>query len=216
MKKSLFLFVCVLGLTLTGCGDQLKAAAYFLSPPHKEKAELQFDKTHAVVLMVDPSRPEYESPVFNRALFERVAEIFRERKCPARLIAPREVAQLRRANADFDRWPIRKVGQELSATHVLYVRIDTLETRASHDSPILEPRVALRAKVIAVDRPDADARVWPEQKEGRPIQFSRQASDISDRSTEDAELAKLAREAGYLLAEPFFEKDLEEKRAREP
>ena len=203
-------------LTLGLCGCQvLKGLIYYLSPPRTEKAEFTFPKAAVVAVMIDPARPAMESPVFNRALHERLAEIFREKKSDARLLAPRDVLALRRGNPDFDDWPVRRVGQELSATHVLYARVDQLSVRVSPDSPVLEPRVAMRMKVIGVDLPDQDARVWPTEKEGRLVTGARQASEAADPGRDDAELAKLGREVAYLVAMPFFEVNLEEKPPKE-
>lgn len=212
----IYRLVLLAALSLGLCGCQiLKGLVYYLSPPRIEKAEFTFPKGAVIALMIDPARPEMESPVFNRALHERLVEIFREKKSDARLIAPRDVLALRRSNPDFDQWPIRRVGQELSATHVLYARLDQLSVRESRDSPVLDPRVAMRLKVLGVELPDQDARVWPGEKEGRLITAARQASEAADPGRDDSELAKLGREVAYLVSMPFFEVNLEEKPPKE-
>ncbi|MBI5864601.1 MAG: hypothetical protein HZB38_08845 [Planctomycetes bacterium] len=200
-----------IGLCLIAACDAFKAAVYYLQPKQTQKAEFTFPNDAVVAVMLDPAQPEYESPVFNRAFHDRLVEIFREHKSNARLIPQAELLALRRANADFDKWPVRHVGQELGATHVLYVRIDKLLARPSADSPILEPIANLRIKVIGVNLPDKDARLWPTKEEkDRAIQATRRASE-ADPGQADSELAKLGREIAYLVAAPFFEIDLEEK-----
>jgi hypothetical protein len=208
------LVICALPLGLCGC-NMFKALVYYLSPPQTKDAEFTFPKDAVIALMIDPARAEMESPVFNRALHERLVEIFREKKSDAQLIAPRDVLALRRKNPEFEHWSVRRIGQELEATHVLYARLDQLSVREPRDSPVLEPRVALRLKVIGVSLPDNDARVWPTEKEGRLITASRQASEAVDPGRDDAELVRLGREAAYLVAQPFFEVNLEEKTPRE-
>lgn len=214
MHTRRLMLLCALGLSLTGC-QVLKGLIYYLQPPRTEKAEFTFPKNAVIALMVDPARPEMESPVFNRALHERLVEIFREKKSDARLIPPRDVLALRRTNPDFERWSVRRIGQELEATHVLYARVDQLSVRESRDSPVLEPRAAMRLKVIGVSLPDQDARVWPTEKEGRLVTASRQATEAADPGRDDLELAKMGREIAYLVAQPFFEVDLEQKPPKE-
>lgn len=207
------------GLTLlcvaaTGCGS-LKAAAYFLSPAHLQKAEFEFPKDAMVAVVIDPSKPEFANPVFDKALYDRLVEHFRERKSTATLISPRETARLRREHPDFQAWPVRKVGQELGATHVLHITIDRLSGFRTRESPLLEPAAALRLKVVGVNLPDHDARLWPAEKEGRAVEAQRQASEATDAAHADAEVSKLGREIAFLVMAPFFEIDQEETRPRE-
>ncbi len=197
-----------------GCGS-LKAAAYFLSPAHMQKPEFEFPKDAKIAVVIEPARPEFANPVFDKALYDRLVEHFRERKSGATLISPRETARLRRENADYASWPVRKIGQELEASHVLYVRVDRLSGYQSRETPLVEPAAALRLKVFGVNLPDHDARLWPTEKEGRVVEAQRQASEASDPAHADAELAKLGREIAYLVMVPFFEIDQEESRPRE-
>jgi predicted small lipoprotein YifL len=199
---------------LSGCG--LKAAAYFLSPPQVKEAEFEFPERAQVALVLDPARPQFEHPVFERALYDRLVEIFREKKSTAELIAPREAMSLKRQHADFGSWSVQKIGRELGATHVLYVRVAELQSRESSAHPVLNPRAELRVKVISVERPPESARVWPiEEKDGRTFSSSRQIEESADSTAEDSAMTKLARDIGWLVASPFFKLDLEEKPPQE-
>lgn len=214
MRLPLAMLVGALALGAAGC-DAIKAIAYYLRPAAIDPAEYEFPEKARVLVMLDPARPGYDNPVFSKALYDRMVEIFREKNSTAELIAPREVAVLKRDNPDFRNWSIRRIGSELKATHVLYGRVDFLQSRQSPDYPVLEPRVSMRLKVIAVERPDGDARVWPTEREGREVTCERQAQEASDPSFEDAAMTKLGRDTAYLVALPFFKHDQEEKRPRE-
>lgn len=214
MRARTALLAGLLIFSAAGC-DAIKAIAYYLRPPAIDPAEYEFAANSRVVLMLDAARPTYDNPVFAKALYDRMVEIFREKKSTAELVAPREVAILKRDNPDFKNWSIRRIGSELKATHVLYGRIDFLQSRQSPDYPVLEPRVSMRLKVIAVERPDGDARVWPAEREGREVTCDRQAQEASDPAFEDAAMTKLGRDAAYLVAIPFFKHDQEEKQQRE-
>lgn len=214
MRLRMALLLSAIVLAAPGC-DAIKAIAYYLRPAAIDPAEYEFPADARVLLMLDPARPGYDNPVFSKALHDRMVEIFREKKSSAELIAPREVGALKRDNPDFRSWSIRRIGSELKATHVLYARVDFLQSRQTPDYPVLEPRVSMRLKVIAVERPDGDARVWPTEREGREVTCERQSQEAGDPSVEDATMTKLGRDTAYLVALPFFKHDQEEKRPRE-
>lgn len=189
---------------------------YFLRPPETQKPQFEFPKSSRVLVMLDPARPDYESPIFSRALYDRLVDIFRERKSTVQLISPREVNELRRTHPDFDAWSVQRIGRELNADHVIWIRIDRLQSRQAPGYPVLEPRVELRTKVIAVENPATDARVWPTEKDGQKTECTRPMREATDASAEDMELKKLARDAAWYVAFPFFEQNLEENPPREP
>jgi hypothetical protein len=196
-----------------GC-NIIKGITYFTRPEEKQKAQFEFPSNSRVLVMLDPARPDYESPIFARALYDRLADVFREKKSTVKLISPREILDLRRTHADFDSWSVQRIGRELNADHVMWLKIDRYQTRQSRDYPVLEPLVELRLKVIAVDHPPTDARVWPPEKDGHKVETSRPMREAADASTEDLEARKLAQDAAWLVSFPFFEQSLEESPPR--
>lgn len=205
------LLMTIAATSLTGCVG-FRYLAYMFSPRQKQKAEFTFPGDAQVLVMIEAMRPEYENPVFNRALFDRTAELFKEKKSTATLISPLKVISLRREHEDFAKWSLQRVGRELNATHVLWIKVDKLQIQPSPDTPVLEPVVDLRMKVIAVDHPETEARVWPDEKEkeGRPIHVQRQADVGSEAHNVDTATVKLARDTAQFVHAPFFEIDLEE------
>lgn len=201
----------MLASAAAGCGAATPLAYYF-SPRHIQKAEYTFPDDARIAVLIEPARPDAEHPVFNLALYDRVAQTFREKKSTAVLLSPDVVSALRSQHADFATWSIQRIGRTLRASHVLYVRIDELQLRTTPDVPVIEPRVTLHEKVILADSPQHDARVWPEEQEGRLVTCSRPSGEVSDSADEDDMVRKLGFDTAYFVAMPFFETDLEEKR----
>jgi len=209
------------GLLLGLCGlaggcNIISALAYFFGPPQIQKAEFKLTGGRLAVL-VEAARPEQENPVFTQALCQKLGEILREHGVKAQLIPQEDVFSLRQQNPDFATWSVQKVGQRLNADQVLYIRIEHLQIHPP-GSPLLEPAVSMRLKVIAPDRPPEAARLWPSlaEPEGRQVQRSRPAVVAGDALTLDSEAAKLGKDAAWLVAAPFYDVDLEKKTPWEP
>jgi hypothetical protein len=195
---------------VTGC-KPLGMAAYLLSPRQTQKAEYKLPEgTLAVV--IENTRPQEESPVFDRALYDKLAEVFRDQKVKSALTPFDAVADLRRAHADFNTWSIQRVGRELKADQVLYVQIQRLVFRERPDHPVLTPAVSVRVKLIGVERAAGDARVWPKgEEDGRTITVTRPTEEAGGAEAIDVAATKLARDTGQKIAEFFYDVDLEQK-----
>lgn len=198
-------------LLLGGCAA-FAPIAYYLSPPHVQKAEFKLPPNARLAVLVDAARPEYEHPLFLQGLYSRIRQIFHERQPDVELVRPEELLAVRRENPDFARWDIQRVGRSVKASHVLYLHIDELRLRSVAALPVLEPSVSLHQKLIAVEHPEHDARVWPPEKEGRLISCSRQAVETADQDAEDAEVRKLGIDTAFFVTMPFFDTDLEAPR----
>jgi hypothetical protein len=206
-----------LGATI-GCGPFIGATTYSLSPRHLQPPEYEFPADSRIALFIETAHPGDENPVFNEALQERLVQILREKKSKGTILPLRAVADLRRADPALERWSLQRIGRELGADHVLYLRLDRLVIRETPDHPLLSPSVDLRMKLIGVNQPAAHARLWPKEKEGRTISYSRQSRDAADANPDapDIEAAKLGRDTAYRVAMPFITVDLEEQPPVEP
>jgi hypothetical protein len=204
----------VLVCSAAGC-NILGPAAYYLGPPRIQKAQFKLTEGRLAVV-IETARPDQDNPVFNQALFDKLSEILRERKVKSELVPHPQVLKLRQAHRDFSKWSLQRVGRELRAQQVLYLRIDTLRLRETPDHPVISPEVVLRSKVIEVRAPRAHARLWPEEAEGRQITCTRPAAEATDARAIDTEAWKLAHDAAHLVAEPFTDVDLEDRPPTEP
>lgn len=208
MRRARLLSVLLAPL-FAGC-QALGPIAYYLSPPHIQKAEFKIPPESKVAVLFDAARPEYQVPVFNTALFEKLQFYFRKYNSTAHLIPLVHVYQLKRKDPTaFAKSSVQHIGRQLDADYVLYLRIESLETRPSPDYPLITPHVVLRSKLIATQHPASDARVWPENREGLKIECKRQASEYAGPERADAEIAKLGRDTAYFVMMPFFDVDME-------
>lgn len=205
--------LAVLAPALAGC-NVLGPIAYYTTPPQIAKAEYKFKDGDRLAIVVDPAQDSESNPVFEQALTERVAEMFREKRGRATIVPMRDVVALRR-KLEYRTWSVQRIGRELGASHVLYLKQERLALRESPDHPILHPHVLLRAKLIAVDEPSEKARVWPAEVEGREIRCQRPMQEFTSPQDADTAVRKLGYDTAYLVGYPFFDMDLEEPPRRE-
>ncbi len=211
LRTAAVLLVLLLGLT-SGC-NILGPIAYYLSPPQIQKPEFEFPTGSTAALLIEARNSQYDNPVFNAALYERLELMLREGESEATLLPLRAATDLRRKHADFAKWSLQKIGRELDTEYVLYLKIDRLVIQPSRDHPLLTPEIDLRMKLIGVNEASVHARIWPEEKAGRLVTCKRQYSEAGDTNPDayDAETRKLGCDTAYWVSMPFIEVDLEEK-----
>ena len=197
---------------MAGC-NFLGPIAYYLSPPQIQEPEFEIPAGGTVALLIEGRSPQDDNPVFNAALYERLELMLREGESQATLMPLHAASDLRREHADFSKWSLQKIGRELNADYLLYLKIERLVIQPSLDHPLLTPEVALRMKLIGVREAAGHARLWPEEKTGRPVNCKRQYSEAGDTNPDaaDAETRKLGYDTAYWISMPFIKVDLEEK-----
>ncbi len=196
-----------------GCRT-IGALGVLTAPRQIQKHEYELTNGRLAVL-IETARPESDSPVFNEALQQRFSEILRDKGFQTRIIPREELLRLRQGNADFSRWTLQKIGREVNAQEVLYLRIDELHVREGPDSPMISPKVNLRVKIIAPELPPEQARLWPPDRLGRAIECSRQQEEYAGPASVDTAASKLGKDTAWLVARLFFDWDLEETTPRE-
>lgn len=209
-RLTLALLVTLFAASITGCANVLGAFAYFLSPPHIEKAEFRPGKGKFAILIED-IRPTDDHPVFRVEFFDKLVELFRERKVSTNVIPLDELTELRKSNPEYDSWSVQKIGRELKAEQVLYVRVERFDVRETPDHPLLKPAVKLKLKVIDTAAPPEHARLWPKDVEWRELECTRQSEEATTGEQADTVSAKLARDTAQLAVRFFYDVDLEER-----
>lgn len=217
LRAGFAVLLALLSLT-TGCKAVIGAIGYYFRPRQIQKPEYEFVDGERVAMVIEAAQPRDENPVFNRALHERVVQMLREGKSKATVLPFRPLADLRRDHPDLDQWSLQRIGRELQADHVLYIKLDRLIIRQTADYPVLTPAVELHMKLIGVSQPGVHARLWPEEKEGRAVSRSRQIREVADDDPDapDAEAMKLGYDTAYYVTMPFIKVDLEENPPVEP
>jgi len=212
MRYGLLLASALLLAVTAGC-NIITATAYYLRPPQIAKPEYEFPPGSRVAVVIEAAPTTSENPVFNEALYERLVETVRAGKSKATFLPLDAVTALRQAHPDFDTWSIQRIGRELGADHVLYLRIDRLVIRQAPDYPVLTPSVELRMKLIGVAQPGVHARLWPdrEERDGRLVVCTRPTREAGSPAIADSEARKLGYDTAFHVARPFITVDLEQK-----
>ncbi|MCG3125483.1 MAG: hypothetical protein CHACPFDD_00306 [Phycisphaerae bacterium] len=215
--RTILVAVLVLAVLLPvgGCGPTVGAMAYYLGPRRIQKAEYKLTKGRLVILIEDLGTGD-ENPVFERALYEKLVEVFEAKKVNTQVAPAAELMALRQANAEFRSWSLQRIGRELDGEQVLYVRVDELRIKDAPDHPLVNPFARLRVKVVGVHEPESRARLWPEKDEWRDVEVERPVQEAGTSTQIDTVAAKLGRDAAVLVAQFFHDVDLEEKTPREP
>lgn len=213
-RTSFFGFMVALLVMLPGC-KLVEAIHYFFQPPRTQPAEVTLTKG-TLVILIDMAHSNQESPIFNKALHEKMIAIFREHDVNTKVVPLDEQTRLRQANADFKTWSLSKIGRELNADQVLAIRIEELQLRESPSSPLIAPRIDVDLKVIDPNAPPGKARVWPDGLEERRLPITLPPSEAVDEQTLDAAAAALGRETARTITQYFYEVDLETPQEKEP
>lgn len=216
-RKHLGIVLCAAAILIAGCGQQLGAMLYFLSPQRMHKPEIELTKARLAIL-IEFADPTAENPVFARALHDIIADQFTERKLKAKVVPFDELARLRSENADFSTWSVQRIGRRANAEQVLYIRIETFIIHEEPGHPLIEPKVDMRLKVIdaRASAKEGSVQLWPPEPEGRQIALSRAPKEAGTSRHIDDEVKKLARQSGRIAARIFVEYDEEEELPREP
>lgn len=196
-------------VALTGC-NIVAPLAYYLGPKRVDKAQFELTEGRLAVLIENKSSTE-TNPVFNQQLYDTISDILRDKKAKTQLVPYGELLDLQRKNPDFNKWSAQKVARELDAEQLLWIYLEDLTFRETPNSPILTPRVEARLRVIGAEAPAAHARLWPDDREGYPVSYSRQILEAAGPEAFDSAAEKLAKDAAYRVMYPFFDNDQEEK-----
>ncbi len=214
-RTCVLLSLITLGFGLTGC-QILTGVTYFFRPAQIQKAEFHFGDG-PVAIFIESAAAEGGMPIFERELHTKLRDIFRAKKISTNVVPHDRAMNLPRRHPDFRSWNLQKIGRGLGADQLLYVRIMELRVRESRDAPLLNPMVRLEIKVIDVNAPPTHPRAWPDSAGGRDLApVTRQAQEFSTRERTDLATVKLARDAAYRVAAPFYDVDLESSTPREP
>ena len=197
---------------ISGC-RALGSLLYFAAPRQWVEPEYVFEPGKLLVL-IEPVLAADENPVVNYAMLKRLDVVFKAQKVPAEVLSYERTQILKQSNPEFGQWSLQRVGRAAEAQYVLYLRISDLRLVEAPDDPLVSPRMALHAKLVSVDAPDADAVVWPDarkEREGRAFTYSRPPQERTGAEIVDREARNLGYDVAERLARYFYKFDAEEK-----
>ena len=212
MSRPRALVIALLVLLLGGTsGCQLFATLAYLMGPTRYQEPLYEFQAERVAIFIDgiPGRPDH--PEFRRQLHAELEEVLIENEAARSVVPYEENLGVRSTNPDFYRWSIQRVGRELGAGEVIYIRIESFQLREAPGHPVLAPEVEARVKVIATDARPNQARVWPDERIGFLVKCNRQVKEARNMQVLDAEARKLGIDLARRIGRLFYKYDVEEK-----
>lgn len=199
---------------LAGCRT-IGAIAYYTTPHPKTPAEYTFPEGGRVAILIEARQQSEANPVFDKTLHETLVNTLKEQEVKAEFVPFREMLALRR-EPGYAGWSVQRIGREVDADQVLFIRLDRLSMRESPDYPVVEVKAVADVKVIGTSDPEAQARLWPEDPGGRQVKLDRPAKEASQPRVADEEMTKSARVLAREIARFFYEYDPEDKLPIEP
>jgi hypothetical protein len=190
-------------------GCQLVAMIGYLFSPERKQDALHELSAGRVAIVIDgvPGAPDH--PEFRRHLHRKTAELLVENEAADLVASYDEVLELQSQHPEYYRWSIQRIGRELNARDVIYIRITEFQLREATGHPLMSPKAAVRVKVIDATAPATEARIWPDDIEGFPLDVTRQPKEAGDMRTLDAEARKIGIDLAQYVARLFYEHSLE-------
>ena len=199
---------------LAGC-DAVRAIGYSLAPEQKTSAEFTLTKQRlAIVVDVATGQPDY--PLFRQALHDRLAALLREHKLTDDIPPYAAQLDLQARFPDYPHWSVQRIGRELHAAQVLYIRVTGLTLRETPEYPVLEPKARVRLLVLDPQASSEKARLWPADQDGKELEATCTAEEASDKSREDQLVQRLGRAVAEHAVRLFYEHPTDDKPPTEP
>jgi len=204
----------VLASLLAGCRT-IGAIAYYVTPHPKTPAEHTFPEGSRVAILIEARQESEANPIFDKSLHETLVNTLKDQEVKAEFVPFREMVALRQ-KPGYAGWSVQRIGREVGADQVLFIRLDRLSTREAPDFPVVEVKAVADVKVIGTSDPEAQARLWPGNPGGRQVKLERPAKEASQPRVADEELTKSARVLAREIARFFYEHDPQDKLPIEP
>jgi hypothetical protein len=161
----------LLGLVLVvagGCGQQMGALLYYVTPEAKNKAEYTIPPVRLAILIDDPygALPREE---LRMQLHSTIASQLAANKVPATIVPLVDMARVEQGNREFDRMSIRAIGEQVQADEVLYISILSFTTGEEAKHGVYRGGAKAQVKVCSTER-KAAVRLWPPTGDGYTLE----------------------------------------------
>ncbi len=187
-------------LSLPGC----MLFDFFAQPFEDRSIKAVFTLTdQPTVILVDDPAGLLPTTDLKNLIASRVEFLLKDNKALKEIVPYGNVEQLRAAEADFDKWPMDKVGQRLSARQVIYIMVEQFALLQPGD--VYRPTANVQVKVVdsitgqRLFPPTADMRGYPVA-----VRQSFKAGQESTRGAENLLARRLAEVIAKDSAELFY------------
>jgi hypothetical protein len=190
-----------LGALAPGCN--IVAPAYFIiHGPEKVPALFELEQDRPTVIFVDDRSNRLPRRAMRQTIGEAAQEALLKAKAVASVIDTRGAIAASSQDKAGQTLSIVDIGKAVGAEVVIYATVDSFTL--STDGQSYSPAATLRVKVIDVA---ADARIWPDEREGHPLAltFPTRTQDVPRTASEIRKFEdETARLVGTSLAQMFY------------
>lgn len=207
------LVLALLMLPVCGCGQQLGALLYLMTPPTKTIPAEYTLPPGPILILVDDDQGLIRPPIARFALVDELAKDFKAHKIADNVTTNEEIARIRQAEPKFDQRGARELGQKAEADTVIllstreFMLDDDLEVAATAGRFTVSVRV-INAKAEARDQ----VRLWPPQtteRDGRLVAATVGAHELRAAKSVQAAHEKLAEALAAKIGELFHDVEVE-------
>lgn len=202
MRRLAAAIVLTGAVLIGGCAPFGFLVASFLPPP---KIPAQYELPERATVLVFPDDPSHrlEYPPVRAMVAERVARALREQELVADVVPYNRLLSLQSRTTEFNRIPIHEVGRQLGADTVIYVEIDSFQTRENPSIPLWNGQFRARVRVVNV----ADGEVlWPRDgSTGAPVAVSTPVEENTNPGYQAQLAERLSQRMADVVAKLFYE-----------
>lgn len=195
-----------------GCGAQMGAFLYFLSPPtRKIPAEYKLPPGPILVL-VDDDQGLIRPPTARMALVDSLARELKLHKITDKVTTNEELARMRQAEPNFDQRGARELGQLAEADTVLLLSTQAFSIEEDLEMASMPGRFAVTVRVINANAEKLeDVRLWPPmltEREGRLVEAVVSPHELRAAGSASDAHGRLADALAVKIAELFYDREV--------
>lgn len=210
--KLALLSVCLCTSVWVGCGPSSGAVMYTfgLYPTQKIAAEYK-PTTGNVLILVDDDRDLIQPSTAREVLVDELAKLLKEHGLAERVTTNEELARLRQEEPRFDQRGAREIGKLANAETVIWMKTTAFSLTSDLEMVMSPARFAVAVFVLNAQAEKAEeVRLWPTDREGRPVEISISPHDI--RKCKDLKEAHtlLATTMADEVAKLFYDQEIRE------
>jgi len=186
---------------------------YYLGAGDRQKTAAQFTLGKGPILvLVDDLGERVIWPEIRERLAGRLADDLLAHKATEKVISPQTLQLARRTQPDFDKRGCREVGRLMGADQVLWVEVADFFASEALEDVDSATRIAVTIKVVDPKGTvkDGNIRVWPVEREGRPVKVELSANDVNRARTRQAIAEELTSRLAVEIARLFYEHPLDD------
>ncbi|MFH0983807.1 MAG: hypothetical protein V2A79_20015 [Planctomycetota bacterium] len=198
---------------LVGCGPQSATLLYWMGAGRFQQIEAEFKLSEGpLLILVDDLDERLTWAPARDLIAEALAKELLDHGATKKVIALETVQRFRRTHADVDTLKCNQVGRLVGAEQVLWIEVQSFLAEETVHDVSQAAALAVTVRVInpqeTTDR--TKVRLWPEQREGKPMAVQLNSNEVHTVKTQDRIAAELARKLAKDIAKLFYKHPAQE------